>query len=180
MSSANVNSLVAIAVGILIIGLSPWLTQNYLSSYNKIVKRWLGPLTISNPYRFWLPLGIGFILIGLVGFTGIQLQPNVSTLLYMLFVAGFSTGALGALAVGAHGIRHFGWNSWPGLLFGWMFILFAFLGAYKIFHLIQGGPQPMVGTAVAIGLAGGAILLASGWPANPTSKTRPRLSGSKT
>ncbi len=183
MGSDNVKSLVLIVVGILVIVLSPWLAQNYVSSYNRILKRWLGPLTISNPHRFYLVPGIAFILIGWIGLMGHPLQPNVSRFLSLLIVAGFSMGTLGVLVSGVRAIWLFGWNSWRGLLFGWLPILAGFLGAYKIFDLIQSRPQPMVGTAVAIGLAGGAILLITvklKWPSNPESKTRRQPSGSET
>ena len=183
MSSDNVTALVAIVVGILVIVLSPWLAQNYVFGYNGTLKRWLGPLAISNPRRFYLLPGSALILIGLVGLTAHPLQPNVSKLLYLLIVAGFSMGTLAALVSGVRAIAHFGWNSWPGLLFGWLLILVGVLGVREIFRLIQSGPQPMVGTAVALGLAGGAILpvtVKPQWPRNPTGKTRPKPSGSKT
>jgi hypothetical protein len=70
MNVANIKWFVLIAVGILVIVLSPWLAQMYLVSYNKTV-RWLyGPLSISRPHLFWLVPGISFILIGLAGLAG--------------------------------------------------------------------------------------------------------------
>lgn len=71
MSLASLQWYVLIGVGMLIIALNRWLTQNYLVEYDRVMK-WLHgpPLSISHPHIWWLLPGIAFILIGLAGLVG--------------------------------------------------------------------------------------------------------------